>query len=97
MAQDQSIKGVSPLTLLHRLRAKTAGTDLYHAPEWKPLRQFIILAMASGPDETEKSKLQKGVCRVCGCTESTPCPGGCAWTDETETLCTTCENKQKRR
>ncbi len=31
-----------------------------------------------------------GVCRICGCTESTPCAGGCAWTDAAQTLCSTC-------
>jgi len=32
----------------------------------------------------------KGTCRVCGCTEERACPGGCAWADATETLCTRC-------
>lgn len=31
-----------------------------------------------------------GTCRFCSCQERTPCPGGCAWTDDTRTLCTTC-------
>ena len=32
--------------------------------------------------------IEKGVCRICGCTWTTPCEGGCSWIDETETLCT---------
>ena len=32
-----------------------------------------------------------GVCRECGCTETTPCAGGCAWVDKTKTLCTACQ------
>jgi len=31
-----------------------------------------------------------GTCRFCGCQEADPCEGGCAWTDETRTLCTAC-------
>lgn len=31
-----------------------------------------------------------GVCRECGCTHNSPCPGGCAWVDEDQTLCTAC-------
>jgi len=34
----------------------------------------------------------EGVCRVCGCTEDEPCPGGCSWADKTRTLCTRCAN-----
>lgn len=32
-----------------------------------------------------------GACRFCRCTETTPCEGGCAWSDESQTLCTACE------
>ena len=35
-----------------------------------------------------------GVCRKCGCTDERACPQGCAWTDETHTLCTACEGKE---
>lgn len=31
-----------------------------------------------------------GTCRFCSCQEDTPCSGGCAWTDDTRTLCTVC-------
>lgn len=31
-----------------------------------------------------------GVCKSCGCTDTTPCPDGCAWVDADETLCTAC-------
>lgn len=31
-----------------------------------------------------------GVCRVCGCTDSTPCEGGCRWVDQSLTLCSQC-------
>ena len=30
----------------------------------------------------------QGVCRVCGCTEASPCVGGCSWVEED--LCSKC-------
>lgn len=36
------------------------------------------------------AETKRGTCRICGCTEDRACPGGCAWVDETETLCTRC-------
>lgn len=29
-------------------------------------------------------------CVICGCTESTPCPGGCAWLTYDPPVCTDC-------
>jgi hypothetical protein len=34
--------------------------------------------------------LPTGVCRFCACQEHSPCEGGCAWTDASQTLCTAC-------
>ena len=44
---------------------------------------------ASGLIQKE-SRVQSGVCRICGCTESTPCiisGESCWWVDKTKTLC----------
>jgi hypothetical protein len=30
-------------------------------------------------------------CRFCSCSNETPCAGGCAWTDETRTVCSQCQ------
>lgn len=40
--------------------------------------------------QAKKRKDKKGTCSQCGCTESTPCVGGCAWIDDAEMLCTAC-------
>lgn len=32
-------------------------------------------------------------CRVCGCTQYTPCPGGCSWIEHD--LCSACEGKEE--
>jgi len=33
----------------------------------------------------------KGTCRICGCTDDTPCDGGCSWVDGPKnTLCSAC-------
>ena len=34
--------------------------------------------------------MSAGTCRHCGCTAERPCDGGCAWTDDTRTLCSRC-------
>lgn len=37
-------------------------------------------------------------CRVCGCTEDTPCPGGCAWVPDPDgwgDLCSTCAHTRE--
>jgi hypothetical protein len=45
----------------------------------------------------KKGEPKPGVCRECGCTETTPCEGGCAWTDKTKTLCTACKMAKEHR
>lgn len=46
------------------------------------------------------SRSQKGICRVCGCSEDNACYnpqcGSCSWVDETETLCSHCHLKAIR-
>lgn len=36
----------------------------------------------------------RGVCRLCGCTDLSSCPGGCHWTDQSATLCSACDRPQ---
>lgn len=36
-----------------------------------------------------------GVCRRCGCSDAFACPEGCAWADNTMTLCTACVGPAK--
>jgi hypothetical protein len=52
-----------------------------------------------GSAAKKPAKPQRGICRVCGCTETTPCmtaSGPCAWADKSKTLCTACVGKAKR-
>lgn len=37
--------------------------------------------------------LKAGTCRLCGCTDSAPCDGGCSWVDDHHTLCSSCEGR----
>ena len=43
---------------------------------------------------TTQEQIDKGTCRVCGCTHEDPCwhpeAGYCSWADETETICSHC-------
>lgn len=34
--------------------------------------------------------MMPGTCKHCGCTEQCACDNGCAWVDESQTLCTAC-------
>jgi hypothetical protein len=43
-----------------------------------------------GEEEVEE-EVEPGTCRYCGCTEEQACPEGCAWADDTLTVCTTCQ------
>ena len=38
-------------------------------------------------------------CRICGCTEDTPCPGGCCWVEDPEMgdLCSACVGRAKKK
>lgn len=36
-------------------------------------------------------------CVVCGCTESTPCEGGCSWISANPPICSKCEGKKYDR
>lgn len=38
--------------------------------------------------------MKSGVCRYCCCEDHTPCLFGCAWTDDTRTLCTACRSAE---
>ncbi len=49
-----------------------------------------------GRKDLKPAKPKRGICRICGCTETTPCPTGCAWTDKTKTLCTLCARKEDK-
>ncbi len=76
-------------------RAKTLGIDLEaildeHAPAEKPVKKGK--GVHSSGDDAEP-----GTCRQCGCSEEAACEGGCAWADETETLCTACAPAAPRK
>jgi hypothetical protein len=41
--------------------------------------------------QSGRARLVSGVCAVCGCSDYDPCPLGCGWTNQAETLCTACD------
>lgn len=43
----------------------------------------------------KKAPREAGVCRVCGCTDFLPCPGGCAWVEPD--LCSACATDEELR
>lgn len=58
----------------------------------KPEKKSAKANKKAGSVKRKRGRPRKGICRVCGCTETSPCPGGCAWTDKSQTLCTACED-----
>lgn len=55
-----------------------------------------IVRVPAGAKRKGKAKPKRqraatpGTCRVCGCTDDAACPDGCAWANQTHTLCTSC-------
>lgn len=49
----------------------------------------------------EEATAERGTCRRCGCTETTPCTDAmglpCAWADDRKTLCTACAKPEKAK
>lgn len=61
---------------------------------WKKEKYVIIgpkITFYANKTTKEPENPKSGVCQECGCTETTPCEGGCAWTDKTKTICTACQ------
>jgi hypothetical protein len=63
-------------------------------------KAYKALSAGLTPDEVELTREAfpgdlEPACRVCGCTESEPCPGGgCRWVEDPKMLgelCSTCE------
>ncbi len=53
--------------------------------------QMLLVAVMAPEMTLEQQVFQQiGTCRKCGCTETTPCPGGCYWADFTKTICSRC-------
>lgn len=66
----------------------------------KGLAAKTYRALSGGltPDQVELKRTAAAdtdpACRVCGCTEDKPCPGGCAWVEDPKLLgelCSPCE------
>jgi len=51
--------------------------------EWKiQIRNEVTPRSCSTPRPVTPDPDEDRACRVCGCTEFTPCPGGCSWVEE---------------
>jgi hypothetical protein len=59
----------------------------------------LATVLADTPD-TNLKPAKPGTCRFCGCTDDKACEGGCAWIDETRTVCSSdecCEELEAER
>lgn len=77
----------------------------------KPIRaaRYEMLSKSNPPFKNtlfikEDKDVQRGTCRICGCTMTDPCIslqyGACSWADDEETICSWCAkwvlNKSER-
>lgn len=46
--------------------------------------------MAGKKTRRGRSRVKRGTCRSCGCTDNRACPTGCYWIDSTHTRCSNC-------
>jgi hypothetical protein len=83
---DSAFKERRRAALEKMLRAVEADDDDDYCEGYDQL-------IATEREAGEFDEYEFGTCRVCGCTEFEACPGGCAWADETHTLCTNCVDK----
>ena len=51
--------------------------------------RLVVDAGAAYPLRYEAAR-GPGCCRHCGCTDRFGCPGGCAWVNDEQTLCSRC-------
>jgi hypothetical protein len=66
--------------------------DMSKAPELEkaPPKQKAAAKKKTAPKPKEEQK-----CRVCGCTDSSPCPDGCSWVEKD--LCSACQGKEEKK
>lgn len=56
--------------------------------ERPPASQFRPVQIITDPRAYEVDRTPFQVCRMCGCDDCNPCPGGCGWVDDD--LCSAC-------
>lgn len=88
----QLLKAIEPV----REALKHGAIEVGHALElarldqalqWQMLTRMQCGATLVEPDDVVDEEGEEGVCRFCGCTEDDPCPAGCGWANEEQTIC----------
>lgn len=88
-----STSGLVPLLIDCILSETHANTEQLVATLGKYYRLDLAeVRKAALATPAKPAKPERGVCRICGCMEETPCDvgieGACAWADRSQTLCT---------
>lgn len=89
----QLLKAIEPV----RQALKAGAIEVGHALELARLTEAMQTGLLEqldvggdiGPNEVVDEVGEPGTCRFCSCTEDKPCPGGCGWANEEETICDT--------
>lgn len=67
---------------------QVAGSNELKPADFYKVEEILRRVLAASPHLFTRKR--RGLCFVCGCSFSDPCPNGCAWADPTQTLCTAC-------
>lgn len=87
------IAGVKADAIEKRIRTEAAEKKKAKAAKARKAaakKRAAAKKKTAAPAAVDEAEAEEGVCRVCGCTYDDACEGGCAWADETMTLCDRC-------
>lgn len=83
---------------------KVLRSCVWWGPDWIPPGELITIAPrevrrlrtlldAKSIERVENPKT--GICKVCGCTWTRACAGGCSWANLKRTICSRCSASRK--
>lgn len=84
--------------IIHREAFHAVGTSVHLtliAPEFGEDGQYLWKVLEEALTAVADLDTSEPACIVCGCTDATPCPGGCAWVAgvQSAALCTACRGQ----
>lgn len=86
----------TPITLRSSLNMTTVTITAPSTAPW-PLRdQLVAFAHDLHSEGIDVAVDLIRTCTICGCTDELACLGGCAWVNEDDDLCTTCDSPANR-
>ncbi len=85
-------KKKAPAAQSSKTKGKSAKSDHERRAKWMKRK---TKKPGTSPLDADQSPDDQDACEKCGCTENSPCPGGCAWSErfskQGRLVCTSCE------